>query len=143
MGSSINVWAQGKDGRNDWHQKMKAEKIAFLTSEMNLTPAEAQVFWPVYNQAEAEKKSTMKSVRDAYCALMQADKDGKNGKEMSKLLKAYLDASSKTQTIDLKYVKEYEKLLPAEKVAKLFIAEENFRRMQIQKLKAHKPEPKK
>ena len=43
--------------KEDWKQKMMSEKIAFLTMELNLTPEEAQVFWPVYNleNKEADK----------------------------------------------------------------------------------------
>ena len=39
-------------GKNDWREKIKAEKVAFLTTRMDLTPQEAEKFWPVYNQLE-------------------------------------------------------------------------------------------
>ena len=31
------------------HDKMRAEKVAYLTAAMDLTPAEAEKLWPVYN----------------------------------------------------------------------------------------------
>ena len=31
-------------------QQLQAQRIAFLTERMNLTPDEAQQFWPLYNQ---------------------------------------------------------------------------------------------
>ena len=37
----------------DWQEKMRAERVAFLTTAMELTPAEAEKFWPVYNSMEA------------------------------------------------------------------------------------------
>ncbi|MBQ5517559.1 MAG: hypothetical protein IIT92_04060, partial [Bacteroidales bacterium] len=32
--------------KKDW-ERLQAEKIAFITQELDLTPEEAQVFWPV------------------------------------------------------------------------------------------------
>lgn len=37
-------------------QKVQAAKIAFITQQLTLTPQEAEKFWPVYNQWEADKK---------------------------------------------------------------------------------------
>jgi hypothetical protein len=36
--------------------RLEALKIAWLTKKLNLTPEEAQRFWPVYNQYSAEIK---------------------------------------------------------------------------------------
>ena len=51
------------------------------------------------------------------------------------LLDKYLEALESGKTIDAKYVSEYRKFLSSKKVAKLFIAEEAFRRQQIHRLK--------
>lgn len=117
---------------HDWGTRMRTEKIGFLTSEMGLTPEEAQAFWPVYNKAEKEKAEAMATTFKAYGEIQEAIKNG-NG-DFEKLLDAYLDAAKKSNEIDIKFVKEYKKVLPAEKVAKLFAAEERFRREQINKL---------
>ena len=89
MAMSINVQAQKQGGRLDWQQKIKSEKIAFLTSAMNLSPEEAQIFWPVYNKAEAEKGIAMKAIRQSFKDLADAEKAGKSGKEISSLTKIY------------------------------------------------------
>ena len=52
----------GASEKGDWKQKMMSEKIAFLTVELNLTPEEAQAFWPVYNQVCAEFDTTMEEI---------------------------------------------------------------------------------
>jgi len=38
-------------------QKLEAIKIAYITQQLNLTPAEAQRFWPVYNSYLNEVKA--------------------------------------------------------------------------------------
>ena len=43
----------------DWKEKMQSSKIAFLTMEIGLTPAEAQNFWPIYNTINDETDKAM------------------------------------------------------------------------------------
>lgn len=128
----ISGFAQGPD--NDWGSRMKSEKIGFITTAVGLTPEEAQSFWPVYNKISDARNDAMKKMFDAFRMLQTAMKEKKSDKEISALLKGYLEAQAEANSIDVKYVKEYEKILPSSKVARLFIAEEDFRRMQIQKL---------
>ena len=127
------VTAQEKD-KKDWHERWKAEKIAYLTDAMDLTSAEAERFWPVYNRCEREKRNSFKVVLDAYKALDEAIKAGKNDDEINSLLDKYIESQICGKDIDSKYIVEYRKILPGKKVAKLYVAEESFRRQQIHRL---------
>lgn len=118
----------------EWQEKMKAEKIAYLTDAVGLTSAEAEKFWPVYNKAEMEKFQAFRKIMEAYKALDDAVKAGKKDKEIEKLLDAYLSSLSAEKAIDAKYAKQYRAILPEIKVARLFLAEESFRRNQIHRL---------
>ena len=132
--------AQNKE---DWREKIMSEKIAFLTSELNITPQEAQTFWPVYNQVNKEKDEAMHEVFRAYKAMSSAIKDNKSAKEIDNLLDKYLSALEKQRELDNKTPDRYKKVLPVEKVAKLYVAEERFRRQQIHRLHHHKGSEKK
>ena len=114
--------------------RMRSEKIAFLTSEIGLTPEEAQAFWPIYNKAEAEQSSAFEATMKAFRALEEAVRQKKSESEISRLLDEYTSAVSKSETVSVKYVAQYKKVLSAEKVAKLFLAEERFRNNQIHRL---------
>ena len=132
-----SAFAQGQGNRqqgNDWMARMRSEKIAFLTSEIGLTPEEAQAFWPIYNKAEAESSAAFDATMKAYRALEDALRQKKSEKEISKLLDDYTTAVNNSQTANVKYVAQYKKILSAEKVAKLFVAEERFRNNQILRL---------
>ena len=39
-----------EEQRKKEFERIQSEKIAFITQELDLSPEEAQVFWPVYNQ---------------------------------------------------------------------------------------------
>ena len=89
--SITNVDAQSK--KEGWQDKVKSEKIGFITVELNLTPEEAQVFWPVYNEIANRKAELQKQVRESYKALLKAlNEEGTTDKEIDKLLDNYLAA---------------------------------------------------
>ena len=119
---------------DDWKEKLMAEKIAFLTLEVGLTPEEAQVFWPVYNQVEKEKDEAMFNVIRTYKEMSKALEEKKNEKEVSVLLDKYLEAQKKLNEIENGVAEKYKAVLPVDKVVKLYVAEEKFRRQQIRKL---------
>ena len=133
---SINCHAecscQKKDG--DWKQRIMSEKIAFLTTEIGLTPEEGQVFWPVYNQISQEKDAAMHDTFKKYKKLEEAVEAGKPEKELKVLLDDYLQALDKSRNIEKGTTEKLAKVLSVKKIAKLYLAEEHFRRHQIHKL---------
>jgi hypothetical protein len=122
------------DFARQWQERIESEKIAFLTNEMSLTPKEAQTFWPIYNQAQKEQREAIEASMKAFGELDKAIRDGKTGKEINTLLEKYTRAID-SQDVSSRYLKEYLKILPAEKVAKLFLGEERFRQSQINRLR--------
>lgn len=136
--SISNAQAQPQHKNNGWQERIQSEKIAFLTAELNLSPEEAQVFWPVYNKIAAEKKELNKAVKTFYKALLEAlNSDTATDKEIDKLLDDYLAAKQANKEAGKGDVKEFRKVLSSKKVAKLYIAEENFRRQQLQKMRGN------
>ena len=85
---------QRRGGDNGWRERVRSEKVAFLTEEIDLTESEAQVFWPIYNQIQKEQRDNFEAVRKAYDAMAKGVQEGKSEKEMEKLVKAYIDAQA-------------------------------------------------
>ena len=131
---AVNAFANNET-KEDWKEKLQAEKIAFLTMEIGLTPQEAQVFWPVYNEINEEKDQAMYEIIKYYWEMSKAIEAGKSEKEIKTLLDKYLEAQEKQRKIDNDAADKYKKVLPTAKVAKLYIAEEKFRRQHIRKLR--------
>lgn len=126
------------DGKG-WGERMEAEKVAFYTKYIGLTPEEAQLFWPIYNEAEKEQKAIARENREAGKALNQALAGKIEGADIAALTKAYVATLGK-RVDNQKYFEFYSQILPAEKVAKVFLAEEKFRRQQIQRLSEGGPQ---
>ena len=129
---SMGAFAQGpqgprRGGDNGWRERVRAEKVAFLTEEIDLTESEAQVFWPIYNEIQKSQREGFEAVKNAYDAMVKGVEEKKGSKEMEKLVKAYIDAKEKNEGIETKYLNKLMKALPAEKVARYYVAEEKFR----------------
>ena len=135
--SISSVQAQPKNPNpENWMEKMKSEKIAFITTELSLTPEEAQVFWPIYNGIETKKTETQKAMMGAYFAMVKAVDSNASESEIEKLLDSYIAAKQAYEDADKDEVKQYRKVLPNKKVAKLYVAEEKFRRHQVRNMRA-------
>ena len=119
---------------NGWRERVRSEKVAFLTQEIDLTESEAQVFWPIYNEIQKAQRESFEAVQKAYNAMEKGVQEKKSGKEMEKLVHAYIDAKEKGEGIETKYLNKLLKALPAEKVARYYVAEEKFRHQQIGRL---------
>lgn len=109
------------------NEKIEALKIGYITKRLDLTAAESQKFWPVYNQYEAEKKEIRKSTIGTIKELKE-DGDFTNSEAEAAIAK-HLEFKSRDLELTKKYVAEFRKILPATKVAKLVTAEEHFKKM--------------
>ncbi len=109
------------------NEKIEQLKIAFITKHLKLTTEEAQKFWPVYNQYEAEKKqvrqSTIGSIKE-----LKEDGEFTNAEADQAIIK-YIEFKSKDLDLTKKYIVEFKKFLPSTKIAKLVTAEERFKKM--------------
>lgn len=115
---------------NDWREKVRAEQVSFITEQLDLSEAEAQAFWPVYNDVQKQRREAFKNMGEAFKALSE----GAEGSNADALLNKYLDEKKASDKIEAEAIARYKKVLPAQKVAKLILAEENFRHRQINKL---------
>ncbi len=110
-------------------QQLQAQRIAFLTERMNLTPDEAQLFWPLYNQFN----ENLKQLRKTY-QLAKVD-DTAMDDQVEKFILAGFDKDQKELELKKDYYQKLKKILNVRKIQKLFYAETEFRQQVIQQLK--------
>ncbi|MFK7900347.1 MAG: hypothetical protein AB8B61_06285 [Cyclobacteriaceae bacterium] len=119
------MWAQGPKHRNlkESREKIETAKIGFLTSKLNLTSEQAQVFWPVYNEYSKKRFDLKKTMMQQ--GVKKAG-DEKTEKDWSQKLE--LISKLRRQELDLedKYKDEFLKVLSPKQVVKLFKAEKEF-----------------
>jgi hypothetical protein len=122
---SLSVAAQD-DSHESRREKYRTEKIAFLTSHLNLTPAEAEKFWPVYNQMDNERWEIQKARRELESKVREAQ-ESLSEKEVIKLTRDYAGSLQEEGNLNAQYNEKFLKILPPQKVLGLYKAENEFR----------------
>jgi hypothetical protein len=125
--------AFGQDqSREDRWEKMKAEKVAFLTTQLALTSAEAEKFWPVYNEMEKQRWDAQKARRELENKVSEAE-ESLSENEVVKLTRDFAGSMAKEGALMSGYNEKLLKVIPAKKVLKLYKAENEFRMNMIRK----------
>lgn len=122
----LRLGAQARTGEGV--QQIQAMKVAFITQRMNLTPQEAEKFWPLQNEFEAEQKK----IRTQY----------RPGKELSTLTDAEIEETilnrfeMEEQIVRLKrnYFTRFKRVVPVRKLAIYYRAETDFNKRLLQSL---------
>lgn len=101
-------------------EQIRNMKIAYLTDALQLTPEQSQKFWPVYNAYWAARKQVGHKRRDIYKVI----RTGQVGEQQFNDLIGVMDEERK---IMVEYIAKFRQILPADKAAKVFVADEDFK----------------
>jgi hypothetical protein len=125
------AFAQEQTHEARW-EKIKAEKVAFLTTQLALTSAEAEKFWPVYNEMEQQRWDAQKARRELENKVSEAE-ESLSESEIVKLTRDFAGSMAKEGALMSGYNEKLLKVIPAKKVLKLYKAENEFRMNMIRK----------
>ena len=110
-------------------EKVKALKIAYISKELNLTSAEAEKFWPIYNVYDEKqfelRHNKMKTIMTKY---KNDGLDKLNEKEATAILSEMEAIDEELLALRKKFVKDAKEIIGAKKVLQLKKVEEEFTR---------------
>lgn len=135
---------QKNEGHKKNHQEMremiKAKKIAFFTEYLDLTPSEAEKFWPLYNSFWKQRMDAHKNAKIALRNLNKAVSSAEETPDatIKTLMEKYISLSKTEFEIMDDMFGKMNSILPVKKTAKLISAEEKFREQLIRQLKEKK-----
>ena len=101
---------------------MAQERKLVIAGELVLTPAESDAFWPLYNEYQEE----MRKIGDAEVALITEFAENYSTADdefAERVIKESLDIDMRALKLRKKYLKRFNKVLPALKVAKFYQVE--------------------
>jgi hypothetical protein len=132
------VNAQGKGGpTSEMFEKVKAEKISFFTERLNLTPAEAQVFWPVYNEFERKRFDIQREKHD-FERMPNEKYSILSDSEIEKMTNDYIESFEKEALLLKEYNSQFLKILPKKKVLLMYRTENEFREYLIRNFRGRR-----
>ncbi len=112
------VQAQGPERPRE---RMEAMRTAFITNKLDLTPEEAQQFWPIYNQMDAERRKLQQKYRPETAVA------GMNDAEAEKFLQAHFTMEEEMVKLKKEYYLRLKKTIAIRKLAMLPRIEHEFR----------------
>ncbi|MBE0391193.1 Spy/CpxP family protein refolding chaperone [Flavobacterium sp. 7E] len=126
--TSFSIFAQS-EGMKDKKEQIKAMKVSFITSELDLSTKEAQRFWPVYNSFD-DKQFEIRHEKMKMCKTQLNDitLNKINEKDALSLIDKMEDSEDELYSLRKKYIKDLKEILPAAKILKLRKSEDDFNR---------------
>jgi Spy/CpxP family protein refolding chaperone len=106
-------------------EKVESMRIAFITQKLDLSPDEAQKFWPVYNEFQKKRlelhKKRKEEFKDAKGSI-----DSLSDKQAEAMVDGEMAFRQKNLDLEKEYHSKFKSVLPIKKVAKLYRAEDMF-----------------
>ncbi len=123
--------------------EIRAQKAAYLTTKLDLTPAEAQQFWPVYNEYSQKKEEIHRERFSKKGHPKPIDPDQMTDEEAGQMIDQMVADQGKMAALEKEYSLKFRKILPVKKVLKLYEAEMDFKRVLLDRIKDRRPERRK
>jgi len=133
--TSLNGQGQGMGqgpAQSD-NERLTAYKIAFFTQRLDLSPAEAEKFWPLYNDysARRNKLQAERLTMMRYAAQNEANmSEAELSSTADKLAKTFSDEAS----LVVSFNNDLKKVLPPAKVIRLYQIENQYKQQLLREL---------
>lgn len=117
---------------------IEAQKVAFITQQIELTPKESQTFWPVYNEYKEKTRDLMKANRQQMMAYNKLS--APTEKQAEDIVDAQIVHEQKMIDLKKTYHIQFKALLPATKLVKLYKSEKDFNKYLLKQMREKKKE---
>lgn len=132
---SLSFYGQN-DKDDEKREKIKAYKVSFLTTELELTSTEAEKFWPIYNAYDDKQFELRHEKMKTYMRKLKDDNvNSLSEKEAAALLSQIESTDKELYFLREKYMSNLRKVLSAKKILKLKKSEDDFNRKLLKQYK--------
>lgn len=99
-------------------EAIESEKVAYITKELKLTPAEAQKFFPIYNKYNKEMWEIRRAKRGSI--------SGRRGNSFNPQKRDVIAFDAKEVELKKAYREEFSKIIGQSRASQFFQVEEDF-----------------
>jgi len=131
---SVNIQAQVNNDQ-EMQEKIKAARIAMITERLNLTPEQAQKFWPIYNEFSSKKREARRELSQA---LRGIDRENVSEQEMKELVELRLAVKQQELDLEKQYSSRLLNVISNEQMVRLSQAESDFRQKVLKTIQERK-----
>ncbi|GAA4210667.1 hypothetical protein GCM10022289_38390 [Pedobacter jeongneungensis] len=117
-------------------EEIESLKIAFFTQKLDLSPEEAKIFWPIYNDMQEEQNALRKERMQKMISFRKTTEiDNLTDAQVQSLITSEFDFKQKDLNLDKKYYNKLKSSLPIKVVGKFYRAQEGFKRELLNRFK--------
>ena len=128
MVSAFGSLVQAQPDPEKREARLAAFRAEVFTRVLDLTPDEAQSFWPVYNEFSDKREQVQQELRPA------KQLDQMSDAEVEEQIKRHFEMKQREIDLERDAYQKLRKALPLRKIAKLPMAEREFRESLVRKL---------
>jgi len=125
----LGASAQGPEAR----KKIEAAKIALITERLDLTPEQAEKFWPIYREFGTKRKEIR---RDFDMARKNFDPNTASEDENKKMLEMATQVKEQQLKLDREYSNRILNVITTRQLNNLRKAENDFKEMLLRRIRA-------
>lgn len=113
--------------------KIQAARIALITERLDLTPEQAEKFWPIYREYSQKQKSIRKEFSDAR---KDFDPNSASEDENKKMLELGNQVKERQLNLEKEYSQRVLSVISSRQLNNLRKAESDFKEMLLKRIKA-------
>ena len=119
------AWAQNPDPRQNQEamEKIQAARIGYITERLNLTPEQAQRFWPIYNEFSNKRRELRTPLNDARRGL---DPKNLTEEQSQRIMEISLEIRQAEINLEKDYAQRLRDVVTAQQILALRRAEDEF-----------------
>ncbi len=114
-------------------EQLEAFKVAFITRRLSLTPAEAKVFWPVYDAYQTKMEEIRRENRQEQ-RLARADFPNLSDQELEAIADDYQASQKEKYELRASFHESLKEVLPIRKVVLFYKTEADLNRELLRRL---------
>jgi len=126
--------------QNDRKDRIKALKTAFITERLDLSSAEAEKFWPIYNAFESKMESIRKNERRESRIKIGEGVDKMTEAEASNFIDKSIAFREKEVGHRKQFLQDLKLAISSKKIIQLIKSEDDFKRRLLERMKQRKRE---
>ncbi|WP_394759649.1 sensor of ECF-type sigma factor [Flavobacterium sp.] len=116
-------------------ERVKALRVAFISTKLDLTSQEAEKFWPLFNKFSDAQMDLHKQKKQLMLRLKPENTSGMSDSETLKLLNESENIDATMETKKRQFVKDLQGVISPQKIVLLKGLEEEFKNTLLNKMK--------
>jgi len=126
---TLTVFSQNKEAL----KKIEAAKIALITERLELTPEQAEKFWPIYREYGKERKG----IKQEYdVARQNFDPNQASEEENKKMLEMATEVKERQLSLEQEYSQRILQVITSRQLNNLRKAESDFKEMLLKRIRS-------